>query len=77
MNDLDELMLRLDALDHTDPASWKSKDIDDVIAYQRRVRAQRESGAKPKRGASAEASKPLDLVALGLIKAPAKVVRRI
>lgn len=75
MTDLDELMTRLDELDHTDPASWKDKDIDAVIAYQRKCRAQKESGVKPKRGAAPQ--EPLDLVKLGIIKAPGKIVRRI
>lgn len=75
MTDLDELMSRLDALDHTDPASWKPRDIDAVIAYQRKVRAARESGAKPKRGAAPEAK--VDLLSLGLGKAPVKITRRI
>lgn len=74
-SDLDELMNRLAALDHSDPASWKDKDIDSVIAYQRKVRAQRESGAKPKRGEAAAA--PIDLKALGLGKAQPKIQRRV
>lgn len=74
-SDLDTLMDRLSALDHTDPASWKDKDIDAVIAYQRKVRAQRESGAKPKRGEAASA--PIDLKALGLGKAQPKIQRRV
>lgn len=73
--DLDELMNRLQALDHTDPASWKDKDIDGVIAYQRKVRAARESGAKPKRGEAPAAT--VDLKALGLGKAKPTVVRRV
>lgn len=75
MTDLDLLMSRLADLDHSDPASWAPGDIDAVIAYQRRVRAQRESGAKPKRGAQPEA--PVDLLALGLGKPKPKIARRI
>lgn len=73
--DLDELMSRLAALDHEDPASWSKKSIDDVIHYQRKVRAQRESGAKPKRGEAAAA--PIDLKALGLGKPKATITRRV
>ena len=76
MTDLDDLMARLEALDHSDPASWKDKNIDDVIAYQRKARAQREAGVKPKRGQSDVPKKGIDLVALGLMKKVEPLVRR-
>lgn len=74
-SDLDTLMDRLAALDHSDPASWSKNDIDAVIATQRRHRALKESGAKPKRGA--QASAPVDLGALGLSKPKATIQRRV
>ena len=79
MTDLDDLMARLEALDATDPASWKAKDIDDVIAYQRKARAQREAGVKPKRGKGLDDGTPkkkIDLVALGLIAKAEPFARR-
>lgn len=77
MTDLDDLMARLEALDSSDPASWKDKNIDDVIAYYRRNRAQREAGVKPKRGkVEGEPKKTLDLVALGLMKKAEPFARR-
>lgn len=74
MTDLDELMSRLDEV------GWDKAlpdDIDTVIAYQRKQRALREGGVKPKRGQNDGPSKPLDLVALGLIKPSAPVKRRV
>ena len=74
-SDLDTLMDRLAALDHSDPASWSKNDIDAVIATQRRHRALKESGAKPKRGQSAAAA--IDLKALGLDKPKPMIQRRV
>lgn len=66
-DELDELMAR-------DPTSLQAQDIDKIIAYQRKARANREAGIKaprPKRGVDPNAPKvSLDLSALGL--APAK-----
>lgn len=64
-DELDELMAR-------DPLEYTNADIDKIIAYQRQMRARKESGGpKPKRGVDPNAPKvTLDLAALGL--APAK-----
>lgn len=65
-DELDELMAR-------DPTDLQSADIDKIIAYQRRQRANREAGkARPKRGVNPDAPKvSLDLSALGLTPKPA------
>ena len=69
MTDLDELMSK-------DPLELSAQDIDDIIAYQRKFRAQREGGVKPKKGASDAPKAKLDLAALGLIKKPEPMIRR-
>jgi len=67
-DELDELMSR-------DPMDLQSRDIDAIIAYQRKQRANREAGIKaprPKRGVNPDAPKvSLDLSALGLTPKPA------
>ena len=70
MTDLDELM-------NKDPLDLTKSDIDSIIAYQRRFRADRESGVKVKRGSDGP-KKKLDLAALGLIKpkAPEATIKR-
>ena len=69
MTDLDELMSK-------DPLELSSQDIDEIIAYQRKMRAQREGGVKPKKGSSDAPKAKLDLAALGLIKKPEPMIRR-
>ena len=69
MTDLDELMSK-------DPLSLSDQDIDDIIAYQRKARAQREGGVKPKKGVSDAPKAKLDLAALGLVKKAEPMVRR-
>lgn len=72
MNEIDQLMARIEE----DPTLCTAKDIDDVIAYQRRARAKFDSGGpKPKRGQSQPAAK-VDLVSLGLVAEAPKVNRR-
>ncbi len=71
MSDLDELMTRLDSLDHSDPASWSNKDIDAVIALQRKYRVQREAGVKVKKGTNPDIpKKKLTLADLGINMKP-------
>lgn len=71
MTDMDELMTRLSDLDHTDPASWLDKDIDAVIALQRKYRAQREAGVKIKKGTNPDIpKKKLTLADLGINMKP-------
>lgn len=67
----------LDILMQTDPLELTKDNIDSIIAYQRKVRAQREAASKPgarKKAAaeSREATTTLNLAALGLIKAAPK-----
>ena len=69
MTDLDELMSR-------DPLELSSQDIDEIIAYQRKMRAQREGGVKVKKGASDTPKIKLDLAALGLVKKEEPMTRR-
>ncbi len=69
MTDLDELMSK-------DPLALSDQDIDEIIAYQRKTRAQREGGVKPKKGASNVPKAKLDLAALGLIKKAEPMIRR-
>ncbi len=77
MSDLDDLMQKLAELDAKDVGLWVDKDIDLVIAYQRKFRAQKEAGGvKPKKGASDAPKAKLDLAALGLIKKPEPMIRR-
>lgn len=73
-DELDELMAR-------DPTSLQTADIDKIIAYQRKQRANREAGIKsprPKRGVDPNAPKvSLDLSALGLTVAkPAATISK-
>lgn len=70
-NELDELMDK-------DPLQLSKQDLDAIIAYQRKARANYESGVKPKKG-SGEAVK-LDSIVAGLLgqaaPAPAATVKR-
>ncbi len=76
MTDLDDLMQKLAELDAKDVGLWADKDIDIVIAYQRKFRAQKESGVRPKKGDSGAPKAKLDLAALGLVKKAEPIVRR-
>jgi len=62
----------IDTLMDLDPLELSSQDIDRIIEYQRKARANFEAGVKPKKG---EAVK-IDLVKLGLVKAPEPFKRR-
>lgn len=59
MNEIDELM-------NLDPLEMSARDIDSIIAYHRRNRANAEAGIKPKKEIGPKQS--LDLAALGLSK---------
>ncbi|HXC61497.1 MAG TPA: hypothetical protein VNV63_02370 [Nitrospiria bacterium] len=77
MTPLDTLMESLDkrylGVMDNDPLLAAPEDIDVIIAYHRRNRANSEAGIKPKK----EAGPPVDLVAMGLIKKTvAEPVRR-
>lgn len=77
MSDLDDLMARLADLDSKDVGLWVKDDIDDIVAYQRRFRAQKESGVKVSRKTKSDApEKKIDLLALGLVKKVEPIVRR-
>lgn len=71
-NELDELMDK-------DPLSLSKQDIDAIIAYQRKARANYESGVKPKKG-SGEAVVPLGNIVASLLgqaaPTPAQTVKR-
>lgn len=55
----------LDDLMNSDPLELSEQDIDAIIAHNRKLRSDWDSGKK-----SEKDSKPVDLVALGLMKAP-------
>lgn len=77
MTDLDNLMERLAEIDAKDVGLYTKDDIDVIIAYQRKMRAQRESGVKISRKAKSDApEKKIDLLALGLVKKVEPIVRR-
>jgi len=73
MDVLPSLSLRYAEVAPADPSTHDDSAIAVIIAYQRKNRANLAEGIKPKRGKAASGpSKPLDLVALGLIKAVPK-----
>lgn len=77
MSDLDNLMTRLADLDSKDVGLWNKDDIDTIIAYQRKMRAQREAGVKVSRKKNSDQpEKKIDLLALGLVKRVEPIVRR-
>lgn len=77
MTDLDNLMERLADLDSKDVGLWNKDDIDAIITYQRKMRAQRESGVKVSRKTKSDVpEKKIDLLALGLVKKVEPIVRR-
>lgn len=77
MSDLDNLMLRLAEVEAKDVGLYTKDDIDVIILYQRKMRAQREAGGKVSRKAKADApEKKIDLLALGLVKKIEPIVRR-
>lgn len=69
MSDIDDLM-------NLDPLSLSAQDIDTIIAYQRKHRANVEGGSKAKRETGPKVK--LDLAALGLVPkaTPSEPVKR-
>lgn len=65
----------IDILMDLDPLEMTVTDIDAIIAYHRKNRANAEAGIKPKKETGPK--QKLDLVALGLIKAPTLIKRRV
>lgn len=61
-NEIDELMARVSE----DPINAPKQDLDAIIAYHRRNRANAEAGIKPKKETGPKQT--LDLAALGLSK---------
>lgn len=68
-NEIDELMDK-------DPLELSAQDLDAIIAYQRKQKANFDAGIKPTKGGS-DGPVKIDLVALGLAKAPEVIKRRI
>lgn len=66
-NDINDLMDK-------DPLSLTKEDIDSIIAYQRKQRANREGGVKVKKESAPKVS--LDLASLGLVKKADPIKRR-
>jgi hypothetical protein len=66
MTEIDNLMDRLAELDAKDVGLWTDKDIDDIIAYQRKNRALREAGVKVKKGETGAPKPKLTLASLGI-----------
>jgi hypothetical protein len=62
MSDLNSI----DALMSLDPLDLSDKDIEAIIAYQRKARANLEAGIKPRRGTSERAKIDLDSVITSL-----------
>lgn len=62
----------LDDLMNMDPLELSEQDIDDIIAYQRKARGEYDMEGKPQKAQG----KKIDLVALGLVKAPEPIKRR-
>jgi hypothetical protein len=62
----------LDDLMNLDPLELSEQDIDDIIAYQRKARGEYDDG---KKSTKAEGKK-VDLIGLGLVKAPEPMKRR-
>ena len=63
----------LDDLMNLDPLELSEQDIDDIIAYQRKARGEYDDGKPSKK----TEGKKVDLVQLGLVKAPEPMKRRI
>lgn len=72
-SDLDILMSHLADLEAKDVTLWQDHDIDAIIEYQRRQRASREAGVKPKKPTRGGGGIKMTLADLGF-KKPAKAV---
>ena len=64
----------IDRLMDLDPLELSAQDIDSIIAFQRKARANWEAGVKPKKADKIEASELLDK--LGMIKPAVPIKRR-
>ena len=69
----------IDRIMDLDPLALSEQDLDAIIAYQRKARANFEAGIKPKKGATAEPKMDANelLGKLGMIKGPAPINRRL
>lgn len=72
-NRLDELMARIEE----DPSLASPGDIDEVIAQQRKARANRELGIKPAKGDGNQVSAGELLKKIGMAPEPVVIKRRI
>ena len=63
----------LDWLMELDPLDLSAQNIDDIIAYQRKARANHEAGVKPKKSDTAA---KIDLNVIGLVSAEKPIQRR-
>lgn len=63
----------LDWLMELDPLELSAQNIDDIIAYQRKARANHEAGVKPKKSDTAA---KIDLNVIGLVTTEAPIKRR-
>lgn len=66
----------IDILMDTDPLELSAQNIDDIIAFQRKYRANKEAGVKQEKVGQAP-KLSLDLHAMGLIKPSTAIKRRI
>lgn len=67
----------IDLLMSLDPLELSEQDLDKIISYQRKARANFEAGVKPKKGGADKIESSELLGKLGLIKAPEPIKRRI
>jgi hypothetical protein len=67
-NEIDELM-------NLDPLDLSAQDIDAIVAFQRKARANFEAGVKPKKETGPKTK--LDLTSMGLVKKLEPLKRRI
>ena len=56
MNDLDDLMSRIEVINAMNPNDLTGKHIDDIIAYHRRQRARKAQGFKPEQAGGSDIS---------------------
>lgn len=69
----------LDVLMSLDPLELSKQDIDDIIAYQRKAKANFEAGIKPKKGegaAKVDLSQIITNLTGGAVAKPTKIERR-
>lgn len=71
-NEIDQLWHFITTAEAEDLAAMAPKDLDAVIAYQRRARAASDAGVKPKKGTEDK----IDLTKLGLAMKEEPIKRR-